>query len=843
MSNPTPMQKSEQSGELRNIDNNNNNVGNQSEVIVKIDNHDKENGGPTILRSPSYEFWKDGNDHTQKSSSNHMNSNYDSPVRGVINNECVNNNNNRNNNRVSDSKQSFENSDVHDHDKYVDDSSSSSEDYEEDEQRLLNQQRQRRVPSNLSYYAPDYDSGAEVLKCTSFQRRTSLVRTKTTQSRLFDPPEVSFSGPYPKTSSQTPGGLTRGSARIENDDEDESSLFDDDNPGDLKNTKLDTLTIIQWIGLVLILALLICTVRFNSWKRTSFRGLYLWQWEILILVLICGRLVSGWCVRIAVFFIERNFLLRKRVLYFVYGVRTPVQNCIWLGWVLFAWNSIFDETVEALHIPLLEVINKFMVCMLVATSLWLIKTLIVKVLASSFHVKKFFDRIQDALFNQYVIETLSGPPLVEIQNNQLGEKSMSRVWKHDGVGSEIGGYSFKEKGSARIGSGRLHRNLGCSKNYEGGITIDHLHRLNHDNVSAWNMKRLMKIIRNGSLTTLDEHLHGTYYDETGTEIRSEIEAKRAARNIFMNVTRSRSKFIYLDDLMRFLREDEAIKTLSLLVASPDDERVGKRALKNWVVNVFRERKALALTLNDTKTAVNKLHQMVNVVVTLVIMVICLVILNIATTKVLVLISSQLVVVAFIFGNTCKTIFESIIFLFVLHPFDVGDRCEVDGNQMIVEEMNILNTIFLRGDNQKIYYPNSTLLMRSIANFYRSPDMTDTIDFLIDVKTPADKIAIIKQRIINYVENNKDQWYPNPIVLAIDMFDVNTLKLSVWVQHKMNLQDITEIQTRRGKIIEEMIRNFRELNVEDKPCPLDINIRSMPMPVTPTRFPSTWGQSN
>lgn len=98
--------------------------------------------------------------------------------------------------------------------------------------------------------------------------------------------------------------------------------------------------------------------------------------------------------------------------------------------------------------------------------------------------------------------------------------------------------------------------------------------------------------------------------------------------------------------------------------------------------MFRERKALALTLNDTKTAVNKLHRMVNVLVGLAILIICLVILNIATTKVLVLISSQLVVVAFVFGNTCKTIFESIIFLFVMHPFDVGDRCEIDGVQVL-----------------------------------------------------------------------------------------------------------------------------------------------------------------
>lgn len=99
------------------------------------------------------------------------------------------------------------------------------------------------------------------------------------------------------------------------------------------------------------------------------------------------------------------------------------------------------------------------------------------------------------------------------------------------------------------------------------------------------------------------------------------------------------------------------------------------------VNAFRERRALALTLNDTKTAVNKLHRMVNVLVGILIAIIWLLILGIATSKFLVFISSQLLLVAFIFGNTCKTVFEAIIFLFVIHPFDVGDRCEIDGVQV------------------------------------------------------------------------------------------------------------------------------------------------------------------
>lgn len=52
-----------------------------------------------------------------------------------------------------------------------------------------------------------------------------------------------------------------------------------------------------------------------------------------------------------------------------------------------------------------------------------------------------------------------------------------------------------------------------------------------------------------------------------------------------------------------------------------------------------------------------------------------------TTQALVFITSQLVLAAFMFGNTVKNIFESIIFLYVMHPFEVGDRCIIDGVQV------------------------------------------------------------------------------------------------------------------------------------------------------------------
>ena len=70
--------------------------------------------------------------------------------------------------------------------------------------------------------------------------------------------------------------------------------------------------------------------------------------------------------------------------------------------------------------------------------------------------------------------------------------------------------------------------------------------------------------------------------------------------------------------------------------------------------------------------------------------------------------------------------------------------------MVVEEMNILTTVFLRYDNLKIMYPNSFLATKAIGNFYRSPDMGDSVEFCVHISTPAEKIAAMKEKITRQV---------------------------------------------------------------------------------------------
>ncbi|KAE8713614.1 Mechanosensitive ion channel protein 5 [Hibiscus syriacus] len=712
-----------------------------------------------------------------------------------------------------------------------------------------------------------------VVKCSSncsskrseggiFPRTSNLLATRT-KSRLMDPPTQEKGEPK---SAKSGAGKSRQITRSgflgkSMDEEEDDSLLEEDLPDEYKRDKFSVLVLLEWLSLILIIAGLVCSLTIPYLKKKSLWKLMLWKWEVMVLVLICGRLVSGWIIKIIVFFIERNFLLRKKVLYFVYGVRKPVRNCLWLGLVLIAWHFLFDKKVQReTNSTVLRFVTKVLACLLVGVILWLVKTLLVKVLASSFHMSTYFDRIQDSLFNQYVIETLSGPPLIEIQRAEEEEERVANEvmslqkagatippgLKTSTISSPLYGKTTGSewiqktpRGKSLMLSPARALSAGTGDKDDKGITIDHLHKLNHKNVSAWNMKRLMNIIRHGALSTLDEQIQDSAFeDESARQIRNEYEAKVAARKIFQNVAKPGSRFIYLEDIGRFLPEDEALKTVSLFEGASESKRISKKALKNWVVNAFRERRALALTLNDTKTAVNKLHRMVDVLVGIVIFIIWLLILEIASSKVLVFISSQLLLVAFIFGNTCKTIFEAIIFLFVMHPFDVGDRCEIDGVQMIVEEMNILTTVFLRYDNQRIIIPNSVLATKAINNYYRSPDMLEIVEFCIHVKTPAEKIGLMKQRILSYIEHRSDHWYQDTMIILKELEVLNRVRIAIWVTHRMNHQDMGERFTRRALLIEELVRVFNELDIKYRLYPIDINVCGMP-PMASDHLPPTW----
>ncbi|GLT81132.1 hypothetical protein SLA2020_525350 [Shorea laevis] len=200
----------------------------------------------------------------------------------------------------------------------------------------------------------------------------------------------------------------------------------------------------------------------------------------------------------------------------------------------------------------------------------------------------------------------------------------------------------------------------------------------------------------------------------------------------------------------------------------------------------------------------------------VIIIVRLLMMGILKTRALLLICSQLVLAAFMFGSSLRTVFEAIIFVFVIHPFDVSDRCVIDGVQMVVEEMNLLTTVFERYDNEKIYYPNSVLATKPITNFYRSEKFIgDTSEFAIDVSTPAALIRNLQQKIESHMKESKDWNHkPEPSVFVKDFDDANGIKMIIYFAHAENFQRYVDIRNKqRSELILELKEIMEQLEIK------------------------------
>nr|VDD33209.1 unnamed protein product [Brassica oleracea] len=219
----------------------------------------------------------------------------------------------------------------------------------------------------------------------------------------------------------------------------------------------------------------------------------------------------------------------------------------------------------------------------------------------------------------------------------------------------------------------------------------------------------------------------------------------------------------------------------------------------------------------------QVDKLISGVLYVVIFIIWLVLLDVLTTKFLVVFSAKLVGLAFIVGSTCKNIFESFIFVFVMHPYDVGDRCVVDGVALLVEEIDLLTTKFLKLDNEKVFYPNATLISKPISNYYRSPDMGDSILFSIAFSTSAAKIATLKEKVKEYLVQNTQNWYPEFLLFVQAIENVNKLNLNLVVTHTMNFQNFGEKNLRRTDLVIALKRILEDLEIDYTLLPQNVHL--------------------
>ncbi|OAQ32881.1 hypothetical protein K457DRAFT_90455 [Linnemannia elongata AG-77] len=296
---------------------------------------------------------------------------------------------------------------------------------------------------------------------------------------------------------------------------------------------------------------------------------------------------------------------------------------------------------------------------------------------------------------------------------------------------------------------------------------------------------------------INRTLHGiAMADSTpAKDINSTDNAKRLAKTLFYNLQGNGDELVVQDFYPYFDTEEASQKAFAIFDKDGNGD-ISKREMKEKIFYVYKERKDLHTSLRDLSQAVGKLDIIFLTIVTVVWLLIILSIFGTSVVQNMLSIGSFLVALSFVFGNSLKTLFENIVFLFITHPYDSGDLCNIDGTDMFVREVGLNSTMFVTWDGKRMYYPNNVLSQKPIHNVRRSPNMSEKIVLNVDCYTPQSKILELRARMRDFLAKESKEFLPD-MEIQIQEMDVK-LKISMVIEHKGNWQDSGRRWARRTK---------------------------------------------
>ncbi|CAK7209445.1 hypothetical protein SCUCBS95973_000443 [Sporothrix curviconia] len=281
-----------------------------------------------------------------------------------------------------------------------------------------------------------------------------------------------------------------------------------------------------------------------------------------------------------------------------------------------------------------------------------------------------------------------------------------------------------------------------------------------------------------------------------------------ARRIWMSFVVEDNDALYPQDIQEVLgptHKEDADECFAAIDADSNGD-ISLEEMIRKVVQIGKERKAMANSLKDISEALAALDSVLLFLVLLVVIFIFLAFFQSSFITTLATAGTALLSLSFVFAVTTQEVLGSCIFLFVKHPYDVGDRVDIQGPEkmsLMVEKISLLYTVFMRIDKmQVVQVPNITLNALWIENVSRSKAMRETIDVNVAYDTSFEDIELLRMEMEKFVRHpdNARDFQPDVAFSVAGVGDLDKLQLKVAIKHKSNWHNDIVRATRRSKFM-------------------------------------------
>ncbi|KAL2036836.1 hypothetical protein N7G274_010379 [Stereocaulon virgatum] len=306
-----------------------------------------------------------------------------------------------------------------------------------------------------------------------------------------------------------------------------------------------------------------------------------------------------------------------------------------------------------------------------------------------------------------------------------------------------------------------------------------------------------------------------------TLLNTPASSQVLARRLYRTFVKEDAETVSQEDLKHAFDNNEEAESAFSMFDKDLNGDISMAELEAVCVEIGKERKSITASLKDLDSVVAKLDGILLFFVLVATILIFLSLISVSAAGVLTSAGSTVLALSWLFSTTAQEFLASCIFVLVKHPFDVGDRVTIYGNtgpllrgdDYLVKEISLLYTEFKKMEGHIVQAPNSYLNTLFILNMRRSGGLAEAIPMTFKFGTTLEQIDELRTRLLDFVKAEKREYQPNILTEIRDIVEAYSLNVNVIFFYKSNWQNELLRLQRRNKFICAMMIAMQEIGIQ------------------------------
>jgi small-conductance mechanosensitive channel len=244
-------------------------------------------------------------------------------------------------------------------------------------------------------------------------------------------------------------------------------------------------------------------------------------------------------------------------------------------------------------------------------------------------------------------------------------------------------------------------------------------------------------------------------------LETEEASTALARRLWLSFVAEGRENLYKEDLIEVLGSHRTEQAEEIFAALDRDGNgdVSLDEMTMLLTNVGRDRKNRATSMHEIGQAIAVLDRLLCLIVLVAIAFVYAAFFSPDFSSKITSLWTTFTGLAFAIGGTVTEFLGCCIFLFIKHPYDVGDRVSINDVQLVVEHISLMYSVFKRVDSDStVQIPHNIANTLWIENISRSRAMKERLKLSVAATTSNDDILALRgelQKFVTAEENRRD----------------------------------------------------------------------------------------